>query len=160
MKSHGASGRCPRRGAAATIVYLLLPLAFGMLMMDRWIGNASFSSVCNKTVASSHDNGPDSVRLSKVRTGKNASGMAIVGAFNHQRDAFKNSQVPVNATLDYIGPWYQSLQTFPSIQGVVLHNMFSLKQQTQWTTPQIQFVEIDKNAISFRQSKSRPINDM
>jgi hypothetical protein len=104
-----------------------------MLMMDRWIGNASFSSeyhpVCNKTVASSHDKGPDSVRLSKLR--KNASGMAIVGAFNHLRDVFKNSQVHVNATLDYIGSWYQSLQTFPSIQGVVFHNMFSPRQQTQ-----------------------------
>jgi hypothetical protein len=88
------------------------------------------------------------------------SGLAIIGAFNHQRDVFKNTQEHVNATFEYIESWYKSLQNFPSMQGVVLHNMFSPEQTKAWMNHQIHFVEVNNRTSSFKQSSKRPINDM
>ncbi len=87
------------------------------------------------------------------------TGLAIVGAFNHQRDVFKHTK-PVNASFEYIQSWYETIQQYPSMEGIVLHNMFTEEQIKDWATPQIHFVRVAKHTASFLQSQQRPINDM
>jgi hypothetical protein len=141
---------------------LLLENLLGLTTVSRnyWTNELAIEKGCNVTLGIASYNGSLSDSAVDGESVRSFSGLAIVGAFNHQRDVFKNTKDPVNATFKYIESWYESLQQFPSMHGIVLHNMFSPEQTKAWSSHHVNFAKVENHTTSFQQAKRRPINDM
>lgn len=68
-------------------------------------------------------------------------GLAIICAFNYMKDPQRH--IEVKGSYKYIKSWYESIQKYPAMDGLVFETMFNESFRETYETEQVQFYHID-----------------